>query len=295
MQSSPVLSVGIPVFNGSKWIEEAIGSILSQSFTDFELIICDNASSDETEKISRQAASADARIRYYRNATNIGVYANYDRVFELSTGRYFKWAACSDLCLQDFFEKCVAALDALPDAVLAYPRAYMLVTAPGTGEYAVEYEDNLNLEFERPSRRFAEYLDRERFNNVMNGVIRSSALRGTALNRPLPGSDISMIAELALRGKFVEIPDRLFVRRFNPETTGILMDSETSRAPAIGYPGKPNNIQRIRLHSYRFVTAFRAPISFAEKLRVWRYLLRRIIRLAPQVRRKLLQIVTPGG
>jgi glycosyltransferase involved in cell wall biosynthesis len=294
MPSSPLLSVGMPVFNGSQWLSQAINSILTQNFTDFELIICDNASTDDTETICRQAAANDARIRYHRNVTNIGAHGNYDRVFNLSSGKYFKWATCSDYCLQDFFAKCVTVLDARPDVVLAYPRTLLLVAKPLIGEDAVEYEDNLNLEFEQPSRRFAEYLNRERYNNVMNGVMRSSALRETALNRPLPGSDISMIAELTLRGKFVEIPERLFVRRFNPETTGILMNPNTSMASAKGYPGKPTNTQRIQLHSYRFVTALRAPISFAEKMRVWRYLLRRIIWLAPQVGRKLIRLISPG-
>ena len=128
----------------------------------------------------------------------------------------------------------------------------------------------------------------------MNGVIRSTALRETALNRPLPGSDISMVAELTLRGKFVEIPDRLFVRRLNQETTGILMGRDASR-PEIGYPGQPTNAQRLRLHAYRFVTTLRAPISLYEKLRVWLYLLRRISWLRHRAFRKLLRLAHGRG
>ena len=164
--------------------------------------------------------------------------------------------------------------------------------APAYGnEYTAEYEDNLNIEDERASTRFIEYLKRERWNNVMNGIIRGDALRQTALNLPLPGSDISMVAELALRGKFVEVPDRLFIRRFGPETTCILMDPSLTPAALHGYPGRPGVVKRIRLHAFRFVTTLRAPIGMAEKLRIWAYLLRRIVWLRHQVVRRLARML----
>lgn len=291
MHSTPILSVGMPVYNGAKWIEDAIESILEQSFGDFELIIADNASTDDTERICRSFAGRDARVRYHRNSSNIGIYRNFDLVFELASGKYFKWAACSDFCLEGFFEKCVAVLDARPDVVLVYPKTLLLYSRPGGEEYAEEYDDNLNIEDDRPSKRFGEYLNRERYNNVMHGIIRASALRETGLNRPMPGSDISMIAELSLRGKFVEIPDRLYVRRFDPETSSILMNVALAAERAT--PGAPTVTQRVRLHAYRFVTTFRAPIGFLEKLRVWLYLLRRVAWLRHQVFRKLVQVAIP--
>jgi glycosyltransferase involved in cell wall biosynthesis len=290
MAAPPRLSIGMPVYNGAKWIAESIGHLLNQSFSDFELIISDNASTDETERICRSLAARDSRIRYFRHATNIGVFQNYDRVFELSSAGYFKWASCNDVCLDGFLEQCVGVLDARPDVVLAYPKAILIVAPPGEAEYAQEYEDNLNLEQDRPSDRFREYLNRERLNNVMNGVMRSAALRETALNRPLPGSDISMIAELALRGKFVEIPDRLFVRRMTPETSILLMDQSAARP--VGYGGRPDNLQRLKLHSHRFVTALNAPVGIAEKLRVWMYLLRRVAWLRHRAIRKLGRLAT---
>ncbi len=295
MQSKPVLSVGMPVYNGAKWIEDAIDSILTQSFTDVELIICDNCSTDETEAICRQAAAKDSRVHYSMNASNIGVHRNYDRVFELSSGKYFKWASCSDICLEGFFEKCVAVLEECDDVVLAYPRAFFLVSIHGANEQVIEYEDQLHLIYDRPSRRFAEYLNREKYNNVMNGIMRASALRQTSLNRPLPGSDISMIAELTLHGKFVEIPDRLFFRRFGFETTGILMDSHSSAGTKSGYMVKPTHGQRIKLHSYRFLTAIRAPISFVDKVLVWAYLIRRYAGLAPLACRKVIRALLRGA
>lgn len=281
----------MPVFNGERWIEEALESLLTQSFSDFELIIGDNASTDATRSICEQAEARDTRIRYVRNPENIGVLRNYNRVFELARGEYFKWASCSDICLDGFLEQCVAVLEQRPDVVLAYPRAILILSPAGQEEVAEEYDDDLDLQQEEPSVRYREYLNRERINNVMNGVIRSSALRQTALNYPVPGSDISMVAELTLRGKFVEVPDRLFVRRLNPQTTGILMGTNAARA-ALGYPGDPTNLQRIRLHSYRFVSALKAPISAREKARVWLYLLRRVAWLRHRALDKVLRLAT---
>jgi glycosyltransferase involved in cell wall biosynthesis len=288
MPAAPTLSIGMPVYNGAKWIQEATESLLNQSFTDFELIFSDNASTDETADICRRFAERDSRVRYHRHNSNIGVFRNYDYVFQLSTAPYFKWASCNDTCLDGFLEKCLAVLRDRPDVVLAYPKAILIVARRGEEPYRKEYEDNLNLEQERPSDRFRVYLNREKINNVMNGVIRASALRETALNRLLPGSDISMIAELALRGKFVEIPDRLFVRRLTPETTILLMESARSH----GYLGGPDNIQRLKLHSYRFLDALRAPISLAEKFRVWLHLLRRVAWLRHRAMRKVLKVLT---
>jgi glycosyltransferase involved in cell wall biosynthesis len=289
MPAAPTLSIGMPVYNGAKWIRESIDYLLNQSFKDFELIIADNASTDETEAICRGIADRDPRVRYYRHSSNIGVYRNYDHVFERSAAPFFKWASCNDICLDGFLEKCLAVLRDQPDVVLAYPKAIVIFAPSGEEPFANEYDDNLNLEQDRPSDRFREYLNREKINNVMNGVIRASALRETALNRLLPGSDISMIAELTLRGKFVEIPDRLFVRRLTPDTTILLMEPS---ALSHGYPGRPDNLQRLKLHSYRFLDAWRAPIAFAEKLRVWLYLLRRVAWLRHRAIRKVIKLLT---
>jgi glycosyltransferase involved in cell wall biosynthesis len=89
----PRVSIGLPVFNGEKYLAEALDSILSQTYRDFKLIISDNASTDRTEQICREYAAKDRRIRYYRNEKNIGAPKNFNRVFELSSGKYFRWDA----------------------------------------------------------------------------------------------------------------------------------------------------------------------------------------------------------
>ena len=124
--NQPRLSIGLPVYNGEKFLKEAIDSLLAQTFEDFELIISDNASTDKTEEICRAYAEKDQRIRYYRNDKNIGCARNFDRVFKLSSGEYFKWAAYDDLHAPDFIEKCVEVLDQDPTIILCHSQTYFI-------------------------------------------------------------------------------------------------------------------------------------------------------------------------
>src|SRR3954466_4130607 len=94
----PRVSIGLPVFNGEKYLPEALDSLVSQDFEDLEIILSDNGSTDSTQNICREFAAKDPRIRYHRNQTNIGASKNYNRVLELARGEYFKWASHDDIC-----------------------------------------------------------------------------------------------------------------------------------------------------------------------------------------------------
>src|SRR5882762_4526395 len=124
--NAPKVSVGLPVYNGERFVSEAIEAVLKQSFVDLELIISDNASCDRTEQICRDYAARDSRVRYYRNCFNVGVNPNYRRVFSLSTAEYFKWVTHDDLQTLDFLEKSVAIMDREPGVVVCYPRVAVI-------------------------------------------------------------------------------------------------------------------------------------------------------------------------
>src|SRR5687767_6137887 len=113
----PALSIGLPVYNGERYLREAIGSILSQDFTDFELIISDNASTDGTAAICAFYAARDARIRYHRSETNLGAAPNHRRVFELARAPFFKWAAHDDSGSPQLLERCVQTMYAARPSV----------------------------------------------------------------------------------------------------------------------------------------------------------------------------------
>ncbi len=119
--SSPRVSIGLPVYNGLPYVEEALATLLAQENADFELIISDNASTDGTSELCRRLAAQDSRIRYRRNAQNIGAMNNFSAVLECARGQYFMWASHDDRWNCEFVSSLATALDDAPDAVLATP------------------------------------------------------------------------------------------------------------------------------------------------------------------------------
>jgi len=116
---APRVSIGMPVWNGERFLREAVDSLLAQSFEDFELIICDNASTDGTEAICRTYVEQDERIRYHRNDRNIGLQANTAKVLDLATAPYFMWASHDDVWDASYVSKMVDQLERHDSVVLA--------------------------------------------------------------------------------------------------------------------------------------------------------------------------------
>jgi len=209
----PRVSIGLPVFNGEKYLAEAIDSILVQTYSDFELIISDNASTDRTPEICQVCAANDARIRYYRNSKNLGASPNFNRVFEWSSGEYFRWAAHDDLIASDFLARCVAVLDQNPETVLCYPKATAI---DENGMFLDIYDPRPDTSSPRPHERFRNLILSPHMALQIFGLIRASALRKTSLMGNYPSSDEVLLAELALLGRFYEVPNRLFLTRIHP-------------------------------------------------------------------------------
>ena len=123
---TPRVSIGLPVYNGQRFVEEALHSLLKQTYRDFEIIISDNGSNDRTEAICRECASTDDRVRYYRNDENRGAAWNFKHVVDLSKGEYFKWAGHDDICAPEYVERCVDVLDRMPQVVLCYTKSILI-------------------------------------------------------------------------------------------------------------------------------------------------------------------------
>jgi len=212
MPTAPTLTIGLPVFNGAPFLQATVESVLSQSFRDFELLISDNASTDDTEAIGRAVAAIDPRVTYRRNATNLGLVRNLNLLVPYARGRLFKWAAADDILRPGYLERCVATIDAAPDVVLAYPQTEF-VDAEGA---TLDLDDpGWHLVSDDPSERLLYAIRAEQFVNAILGVIRTDALRRTRLIAPYAGGDYRLLAELSVMGKFVEIPERLYVRRIH--------------------------------------------------------------------------------
>jgi glycosyltransferase involved in cell wall biosynthesis len=205
------VSLGMPVFNGEAFLEPAIASILAQTYRDFELIISDNASTDDTQTICTKYAAMDKRIRYYRNAENIGAVKNFNRVFELSSGEYFKWVAHDDFLAPDFLQRCVQVLDEDLTVVLCYSKAQIV---DEFGQVVGIHNVNLNnISSGKPHKRFGDLVLINHWCLPVFGLIRSSVLGMTSLISSHIGSDRNLLAELSLLGRFYQIPEFLFFSR----------------------------------------------------------------------------------
>ena len=218
-QNQPLVSIGMPVYNGERFLENALNSILAQTFKDFELIISDNGSTDLTEEICRIYAQADPRIRYFRQEQNLGAGWNFDRVAELARGKYFKWACHDDLCALEFTQQCVDILEQNSSNVLAYPKTLII----DENEAEIEkYEDRFHLQSDRASQRFKIYLHLVRYGHQchpFHGLIRRDVLMQLLPLGSYPSSDLVLLGKLALYGKFYEVPSYLFWKRDHPETS----------------------------------------------------------------------------
>jgi len=212
MSDQPIVSLGMPVYNGANFIAATLDSLLAQTCRDFELIISDNASTDDTEAIVRAYAARDARIRYHRNETNIGGSANYNLTFEMARGRYFKWAAHDDLCAPAFLKRCVEALERDPDVVLAYTQAQAIDSA---GNVVKDYPGKRHFNDSQARVRFYEFVLDPHPVVAVFGVMRRSVLAQTRLIGKYTGSDRPLLSELSLLGKFYEVPEQLFFYRFH--------------------------------------------------------------------------------
>lgn len=206
--SRPKVTVGLPVYNGQKYLVQSIESILGQTYGDFELLISDNASTDATPDICASFAAKDQRVVYHRQSHNIGAGPNHDWCAKHATGEYFKWGSDDDYILPEFLEKCVARLEAEPDAVLCSTTTRI---ESEKGESIARHF--AGLDDPRPSKRFGVIILEPHWCVEQYGLIRTSALLKTELQAGYYGKDKVLLAELALLGRFVHVPEPLFVNR----------------------------------------------------------------------------------
>jgi glycosyltransferase involved in cell wall biosynthesis len=206
-----LVSIGLPVYNGEAYLRIAVESILAQTFTDFELIICDNDSTDATETICRDLAAQDDRIRYHRNKINIGAGPNFNLAFELATGKYFKWAAHDDICEPEYLAECVSTMEAEGNVVLCHSEVRWIddhgEPLPPIGCDVPDVDsDDCKLRFKRLISLNHGCFD-------VFGLIRRDILARTPLIASFIGSDRSLLAELGLHGKIARVDRALFLSR----------------------------------------------------------------------------------
>lgn len=222
----PKVSIGMPVYNGERYIRQALDSVLNQTFADFELIICDNASTDATREICLEYAEKDSRIRYHRNEKNIGAGPNFNLAVTFARGEYFKWAAHDDICHETFIESCVNELENDQEAVLAHPVACIIDEESNP---IMRNPEDPRVGSDDPVVRFKDLTIGHRCFQVF-GLMRLADLKATPMIGLFARGDALLLCWLALRGKFVRIDKELFFpRRHETQSMTMLGDKEKKK------------------------------------------------------------------
>jgi glycosyltransferase involved in cell wall biosynthesis len=201
------VSIGMPVFNLERTVGRAIESVLAQTFTDFELIVSDNASADGTEQICRRYAEGDSRIRYTRHPVAISGFDNFRFVLDAARAPYFMWLPADDYALPRLLERGVAVLDARPDVVCAAPRVEFLDgdgrRRTGAGSFALLGSPRDNL---------CRFLRDPKDNSRFYGLYRRDAVRRVLPDSAYYGFDWVVAAGTLAYGKHAELAEVLLVR-----------------------------------------------------------------------------------
>ena len=275
MSEHPLITVGLPVYNSERYLRQSLDSLLAQSFSNFVLVISDNASTDNTAQICRNYAAMDSRIQYHRNEANIGNPRNFNQVAGLAKTRYLKWSTADDFWEPSFLERALEVMERDPAIALCYPQA-VLVDAEGRNPK--NYDDVLHLLQDDPADRFIAVLDKIKLAHQHLGLIRMSHLQKTQLLGAYVASDINLLAELSLYGKFFELPYRLYFRRFHQDSGSWKRGDAQHEARRYHASGaRRTGFNKWRRHFGAFAAMQKAPLPLNSKMRLYRHLWRQLI------------------
>ena len=244
--SRPLVSIAMPIYNEGAHLPEALDALLAQDYENIEIVICDNASTDDTQAISQTWVGRNSRIKYYRNEINIGAAKNFSRAFNLTHGEFFMWAAGHDLWAPTFISRCMDVFLQDDCVSLCYP---FLQWISLDGEFLAVEDINADLRGLGEVQRYLRTIWRLP-QNAVYGLIRRSALEQTRPARQTLGSDQVLLVELSLLGTFARVREPLFFRRINrPGETKTQADAR--RAVDLWEDGKRQKDRH--LHYWRFV------------------------------------------
>jgi glycosyltransferase involved in cell wall biosynthesis len=209
----PLVSIGLPVYNGKHYISATLKSLVEQSYENIEIIISDNASTDNSLELCHRYAKKAKRINIFEQRKDFGAAYNYNYVFRKSRGQYFKWAAHDDLCAPDLIEKCVSVLEENMDSVLCYTN---MVNIDDRGS-KIGFINRTKGLSHIPSKRFSGIIAKNYTCEEIFGLIRHDALKTTKLIRNYTDSDRTLLAELCIKGPFKKIEKNLLLHRVHED------------------------------------------------------------------------------
>jgi glycosyltransferase involved in cell wall biosynthesis len=200
--SLPRVTIGLPVYNGEKLLPRALEALLSQEFTDFELLISDNGSSDSTESICRKYSGKDSRINYYRYVRNAGIIRSLGRLAEMARGEYFVYAFHNDKFSPKYIDLCVRVLDKNPLIVLCYGGTQII---DDNGGVISDVTDKFKIDQDNVIERYASILSNLNLCNCFHGLMRTEVLQSELPFESCAAADVLLLSKLILKGKFHQI------------------------------------------------------------------------------------------
>lgn len=206
----PLVTLGLPVYNGAEFLSRCLDSLLAQTCQDFELIIADNGSTDDTPRVAVDYARRDQRIRYVRHERNLGFSHNMNFLFRSAQGRYILCTGAKDWRTPDCLARYLEIMEADPEIALCYGQTV------GVDEHGAEHEvetDDLETRGLKATDRFRKVIRRMKRGDLNYGLLRVETLRRTRLFRNVYGHDHVLMAELSLQGTFAHLRVPVFFRR----------------------------------------------------------------------------------
>ncbi len=276
----------MPVRNGERYLARALDCLLAQTFRDFQILISDNESTDQTQSIAERYAAMDSRVIYKRQTSNLGASGNFNYVFAATRSELFKWAAHDDTCEPEFLRKAIEMLDANADAVLAHSYTNEI---DADGRVTGTYEDQLSLLADRPSRRLGASF-KIAYPSPVWGVMRRDAVAKTRLMGPYLGSDWNFIGEMVLLGRVVIVPEYLFSVRNHESgfSFGLQKQSKKVRLSWFDPKGKRPIASAFRSAGLFVEAAMKHPMPISERAACLTHIAARFGRKVPQFFKRLM-------
>jgi glycosyltransferase involved in cell wall biosynthesis len=264
----PLVSVGLPVYNGERYIGDALDALQAQTMTEWELRVSDNGSTDATREIVEDRAAEDPRISYVRQPVNRGAAYNFSVVVDGASAPFFKWITHDDSMAPTLLERLLELREQEPDAVLWYSPARELDEHGAVGEVL---PDRLPLSQHDPAARLYELLTTYSGSNPLFGIHDIDALRTTRLLDDFHSADVVLLGEIALRGRFVELDEALFHRRWMFRST---KDRDRREVDEWYNPDsrRVHDLKMLRQFREMGRSIARAPLPAGERLRCGRAL-----------------------
>ena len=267
---APLVTIGVPVYNRERFIEETLRALQQQDLADIEVIVGDNASTDGTRAIAEQLASEDARFTVLPSDVNRGSTWNYNRLLAAARGEFFAWNAADDVILPDHLATCVRLLRENTEAVLAFSRVADIDVA---GTVVREYDDaGLDLLQRSPSARLAVFFRHGIYHAAFGGLYRTAVLRETGGFEPFFGQDVALGTRMVLRAPWVQSQDRTYRLRLHENQMSKLQGGDPVRQTRIFTPThrRPVAFPQWFLGYRLYAEVMNAPLSATERVKALR-------------------------